>query len=97
MANSVPPCLNAGSSQTGALAALYHDNLREADPISKELLVVHFANLLVKGLGYAFSNGGIPEIEAAESTQFLKIDPDTIAAIKKDAAEYMDNVGKVLF
>jgi len=32
--------------------AMFHDNLEEADPISKKLLVVHFANLLVKSMGY---------------------------------------------
>ena len=78
-------------------AALYHDNLHDADPISKELLIVHFANLLVKGMGFVFTDGSIPDIETSESAQFLKIDPETIAAIKKDTAEYMENVGRILF
>jgi hypothetical protein len=76
---------------------LYHDNLHDADPISKELLIVHFANLLVKGMGFVFTDGSIPDIETSESAQFLKIDPETIAAIKKDTAEYMENVGRILF
>ncbi|MBE9547496.1 MAG: HDOD domain-containing protein, partial [Proteobacteria bacterium] len=32
--------------------AMCHDNLEKANPVSKELLVVHFANLLVKSMGY---------------------------------------------
>lgn len=32
--------------------ALYHDNLHAADPVTDELLVVHFANLMVKDMGY---------------------------------------------
>jgi HD-like signal output (HDOD) protein/DNA-binding NarL/FixJ family response regulator len=77
-------------------AALYHDNLRDAGPISKELLIFHFANLLVKGLGFVFTEGSVPDIETSESAQFLKIDPETISSIKQDTSTYMDEVGKIL-
>ena len=78
-------------------AALYHDNLHDADPISKELLIVHFANLLVKGLGFVFADGSIAEVETAESAQFLKIDREMIATIKEDTVKYMEEVGRILF
>jgi len=78
-------------------AALYHDNLNEADPISKELLVVHFANLLVKSLGFAFTNGNSPDIQSAQSAQLLKIEPPVAEAVKQETLRYMDEVGKVLF
>jgi HD-like signal output (HDOD) protein/AmiR/NasT family two-component response regulator len=77
-------------------AALYHDNLQDADPISKELLIVHFANLLVKGLGFVFTDGSIPDIETCESAQLLKIGPEAIASIRKDISTYMEDVGKIL-
>jgi HD-like signal output (HDOD) protein/DNA-binding NarL/FixJ family response regulator len=77
-------------------AALHHDNLHEADPISKELLIVHFANLLVKGLGFVFTDCDIPDIGASESAHFLKIDPETIVSTKKNVATYMEDVGKIL-
>jgi hypothetical protein len=48
-------------------------------------------------MGFVFTDGSIPDIETSESAQFLKIDPETIAAIKKDTAEYMENVGRILF
>jgi HD-like signal output (HDOD) protein len=77
--------------------ALYHDNLHDADPISKELLIVHLGNLLVKNLGFVFNNEDITNIETVESAQFLKIDPETIAAIQEDTVKYMEEVGKILF
>jgi HD-like signal output (HDOD) protein len=78
-------------------AALYHNSLHDADPISKELLIVHFANLLVKGLGFVFAGGSIAEVETAESAQFLKIDREMIATIKEDTVKYMEEVGRILF
>ncbi len=82
---------------TFAATAMYHDNLREADPITKDLLVVHFGNLLVKGLGYAFAESSLPDPKTIESTQLLRITPEDIVAIRQDTTEYMDNVGKAFF
>jgi HD-like signal output (HDOD) protein len=80
-----------------AVAAQYHDNLHDADPISKELLIVHFGNLLVKNIGFVFNTEYIPNAETAESAQFVKIGPETISAIKEDTVKYMEEVGKILF
>jgi len=77
-------------------AALYHDNLHDADPISKELLIVHFANLLVRELGFVFTSGSVPNVETAESMQFLKIAPEIVATIKEDTIKYMEEVGRIL-
>jgi HD-like signal output (HDOD) protein len=76
--------------------AQHHDNLDDAGPVSGELYVVHFANQLAKVSGFAFANGDMPDIEMSESAQSLKIDPETVASMKKDVAAYMDNVGKML-
>ena len=66
------------------------------DPISKELLIVHFANLLVRELGFVFTSGSVPNVETAESMQFLKIAPETVATIKEDTIKYMEEVGRIL-
>lgn len=76
--------------------AQYHDNIQEADPISREMLVVHFANILVKELGFVFKQSNINGVETCESAQFLKIEPATIASMKKNVAAYMDDVGILL-
>jgi len=76
--------------------AQHHDNLRNADPISRELLVTHLANQLAKASGFMFANEDVPEIGMSESAQSLKIDPDTIASMKKNVVAYMDDVGKLL-
>jgi hypothetical protein len=63
--------------------AQHHDNLRNADPISRELLVTHLANQIAKASGFMFANEDVPEIGMSESAQSLNIDPDTIASMKK--------------
>ncbi len=54
--------------------ATHHDNLEEADPISKELLIVHFANLPVKSIAYDLAEGTEVDLEEAESARLLKLD-----------------------
>jgi len=64
-----------------AQIALHHDDLGGMDAASKDLLVVHFANLFVKTI----ANDGIDQtglkIEDAESARLLKIAPDMIGRI----------------
>ncbi|MBN2466891.1 MAG: HDOD domain-containing protein [Deltaproteobacteria bacterium] len=70
--------------------AQYHDNLGEADLISKELLVVHFANLLVKSMGYDHVKPGEINLEAAESTRLLGLNAPAISEIQNKVKEFMD-------
>jgi HD-like signal output (HDOD) protein len=77
-------------------AALHHDNLHDADPISKELLIVNLANLLVKSLGFVFTDSDISDIETSESARLLKIGSETIAAMGKKTTVYMEDVGMIL-
>jgi HD-like signal output (HDOD) protein len=76
--------------------AMYHDNLVEADPISKELLVVHFANLLVKSMGYDQAQQAEVDVEDAESTRFLKLDPKMIAQVKEQVKGRMEALKDIL-
>ena len=47
--------------------AMYHENFEGADPIIKNLLVVHFANLLVKSMGYVLGQQTEIDVEDAGS------------------------------
>lgn len=76
--------------------AQYHDNLRNADPISGELLVAHLANQLAKASGFMFADDDIPDIGMSESAQSLKIGPEAIGSMKNEIVAYMDEVGKML-
>jgi hypothetical protein len=72
--------------------ALLHDSLEKADPIPKELLMVHFANLLAKSIGYHLEETIETKVEDGLSTHLLQIDPAMIAAIgekvQRQMAEY---------
>ncbi|MBN1276992.1 MAG: HDOD domain-containing protein [Deltaproteobacteria bacterium] len=78
-----------GFSEEFAKVALYHDNLSEADYISKELLLVHFANLLAKSMGYDMQYSEV-DIEAAESTRLLGLKEPLISEVKEKVKGFME-------
>lgn len=81
-----------GFSQLYQQVAQHHDNPENADPISRELLIVNFANLTAKSMGYCLQETPVDEIETALSTNLLKIDAPAIAAIKGKIQEHMKNL-----
>jgi HD-like signal output (HDOD) protein/ActR/RegA family two-component response regulator len=70
--------------------ALYHDHLENADPISKELQIVHFANAVANSLGYCFGKKEESRIEDLLSTRLLQIQPERIASVRDRVREHMD-------
>jgi HD-like signal output (HDOD) protein/DNA-binding NarL/FixJ family response regulator len=75
--------------------AMYHDNIEESDPISKELLVVHFANLLVKSMGYGQRQQSEVDLEGADSAHLLRIDVKVIDEIKDQVKGRMDEMREI--
>jgi HD-like signal output (HDOD) protein/ActR/RegA family two-component response regulator len=84
-------------SGTYIQVAMYHDNLKDADAISKDLLVVHFSNLLVKSMGYHVQ-GDIPEInmDEVDSTRMLKLDHQLVANIKDKVQQHVVDLKQTL-
>lgn len=81
--------------------AHYHGSLEpEEEDISTELLIVHFANLVAKSLGYDFSaeNQPEPEIdwEDAESAHLLKLTPHEISDTRAQVVEQMKSALELL-
>lgn len=76
--------------------ARYHDNLDEADFISGNLLVVHFANMVVKSMGYDLSGKGqaIDEIKLTETQSFhlLKLDDSTIPMVTERTKNHLEEL-----
>lgn len=72
--------------------SLYHHKLKEADPISKELLVVNLANIIVKTMGYGQEQPEKTDIENTDSFRFLKMTDTKIAVVKDHINEMMQNV-----
>ena len=68
--------------------AQFCENLGAADPISKELLVVHFANLLVGSVGYDLTPKEI-DLETAESSRLLGLDGTMISELKDRIKSWM--------
>ena len=77
-------------SEGYAKIAFYHDSLQEADPISNDIIVVHFSNLLVKSIGYNPSHQSEIDLENAESTRLLKLDSEIIPEIKEQVKKHME-------
>lgn len=67
-----------------------HNNLEEIESASNDLLVVNFANLLVKSMGY--TRAELPEIdmESQEITGRLKINLEVIEKIKEQVKEVVE-------
>lgn len=72
-----------------ANVALYHDNLSDADIISKELLLVHFSNLLAKTMGYDMQYTEV-NIDTAESTRLLGLKEPLITEVKEKVKIFME-------
>jgi putative nucleotidyltransferase with HDIG domain len=73
--------------------AMYHNNLEGFDHRPQGLLVVHFANILVKSMGYKIGRQSEIDLVKSESARILKIDNAMIADIKSQVKENMEEVG----
>jgi HD-like signal output (HDOD) protein len=85
-------------AQSYVHSALYHDSPElEEEDISTELLIVNFANLVAKSLGFDL-NAEQPadiDLENAESALRLKITPSQITKTKEKVIEEMNDVLKL--
>jgi HD-like signal output (HDOD) protein len=72
--------------------AIYHDNLEQADPISKGLLTVHFANLMAKSIGYDMGQQAEVDLESAESARLLGLDSTMISEIRDQTEGLMEEM-----
>lgn len=75
-----------------AEVAMWHDKIDDADPVSKELAVVHLVNLLVKTMGYGQTDEA-PEIEleTQKSAKILRVTDAMIVKTREEVKEIMDN------
>jgi HD-like signal output (HDOD) protein/FixJ family two-component response regulator len=85
-----------GFSEIFQQVALFHHKLESADPIAKELVVVSFANSLVKSLGYHFGDQNGIKIEDCLAARLLKITPEVISKIKDQVQSHMGEL-KTIF
>jgi HD-like signal output (HDOD) protein/FixJ family two-component response regulator len=78
-----------GFSELYQQVALFHNNIENADPISKELLIVHFANSLAKSIGYHWEEKAETKIEESPSTRLLQMGPSIIEQVKENTQQHM--------
>jgi len=84
-----------------AKIAAYHSNLEASKSISKDLLVVHLANLMVKSMGYSLNDQeDIQEtdinLENTESARHLGLDASMIDEFKNKVSDFMQEFGGLL-
>ena len=70
----------------------FHDDLSDAETITNELLIVQFANLLVKTMGYDSFDSPEIDLESAPSVKLLKLDPEKIETIRSRVETHMDEM-----
>ena len=77
--------------------ALSHDSQIGSEGKSKELLVINFANLLVKSMGYFIQdNPGSTDLEGTDSNAILNLDPEKIETIKGEVKDQLAAVGGII-
>ena len=72
--------------------ATFHDRLADCEAISNSLLVVHFANLIVKSMGYSMSEAGDIDLEGSQSARLLKVDAEIISKVKDRVKTHMEDL-----
>jgi putative nucleotidyltransferase with HDIG domain len=85
-----------GFSDKYIQTAMYHDDLSGTKQVSRELLVIHFANILVKSMGYGQDEDEIPELDQAASTRHLGLTESQIEEIKAELAEKMEEAQMIM-
>jgi hypothetical protein len=69
-----------------------------APEVTTELLVIHFANLYTKQIGYnnGFNNVQPIDIASTESAQKLQLDSEFISSLETDVNAYMKEIHKMM-
>jgi HD-like signal output (HDOD) protein len=75
--------------------ALNHGKLENIDKISRELVIVHFSNILVKSLGFYFEQKNETKAEESVSARLLKLDPYAIAKITEKVHRHMNELKSI--
>ena len=73
-----------------------HDHIDGIQTPSKELLVVHLANVLVKSMGYGTPNPEGIDPETLTSLKALEIDPAELGSIKEQVKVRMEELKSYL-
>jgi HD-like signal output (HDOD) protein/FixJ family two-component response regulator len=72
-----------------------HDSLEKARA-SRDILLVHFANLLVKSEGYTEAAQEKIDLEQSESARLLKMEPGLVLQILEQIRGHMEELGEIL-
>lgn len=76
--------------------ATYHDHLKDCESISSGLLIVHFANLVVKSMGYNMSGNAQADSETdlqeTQSFRLLKLEMSLVSTVKERTKNHMQEL-----
>jgi HD-like signal output (HDOD) protein len=79
-----------------AAAAMYHEDLDTPKVASTELLMIHFANLLVESMGYGLEDATDINLENTLSARTLGLGSDVIMGIKNKVTELVEGMSTIL-
>ena len=85
-----------GFSEKYIQTALYHDDLTKTKQVSRELLVIHFCNILVKSIGYGQDDCELPDLDNLASTRHLGLTRSQVEDIKVELAEKLDEAQSIM-
>jgi HD-like signal output (HDOD) protein/CheY-like chemotaxis protein len=74
----------------------YHDEVETVDPPSTELLVVSFANLLAKSMGYGQERDADIDLESTTPARLLELDMSVISEFRARVEELMSESMRIL-
>jgi len=79
-------------------AAIFHDNIEKAKPVTKDLLLIYFSNLLVKYMGYDIKDKMLDiDLTQMPAAKLLELDLATIEEIQYQVKESMTTVKGIFF
>ncbi len=76
--------------------SLYHNELSKADAITKELIVVHFSNLLVRKLGFSMKEDDGTDLTDIESAGLLNLNHETISSISNEVHDHVKEIKNMI-
>ena len=78
-----------------ASVAMCHEDLNATEQPSTEILIIHFANLLVESMGFGLEEPQEIELQNTQSAKSLGLVADAITEIKSKIEEEVNNISAV--
>jgi len=76
--------------------ALNHQDISFSDKPETEVVVVHFANLFVRGLGFSLKDVKEEDLLMSKSAKLLGLNAEILEKVTGEVKEYVEKVSSIL-